>query len=408
MTNSTRVTAGAERTLDFTGKLVILLSGVLSSLSLTAINSVLPSIARDLAHGPDDAVLVKQLVGAVALAMAVGAPLSGYLADRIGLRPTLFAASIVYTVAGTAGLYLSSLPALLVSRLFLGLAAASIQVLGLTMVNKTLKEQARAKWMGLHASFAIVGTLFFYPIAGQLGEISWRLPFLLYGGGAVLVVGLMCSRGDEAARAEPFQTRTAAAPAGPGIISWFPWHYLLLAFTAGAMTFLPAISVPFQLKQQADATPSMISYVLTGGSAVGAAIAMLYGPARRRFSAHTAFLFSFGMAGLGALVAANAWSFSGVVCGILLHSIGTAWFSPNIMTALGGKVTHDQQGRAAGLVKAAFFLSTPLTVILIQPLVQTFGEVISMQVVAILGSIMFVVMALRMALATRAQPALAK
>jgi len=40
--------------------------------------------------------------------------------------------------------------------------------------------------------------------------------------------------------------------------------------------------------------------------------------------------------------------------------------------------------------------------------VQTFGEVISMQVVAILGSFMFVVMALRMALATRAQPALAK
>ena len=47
--------AGAEGTLDFTGKLVILLSGLLSALCLTAINSVLPSIARDLAHGPHDA-----------------------------------------------------------------------------------------------------------------------------------------------------------------------------------------------------------------------------------------------------------------------------------------------------------------------------------------------------------------
>ena len=170
------------------------------------------------------------------------------------------------------------------------------------------------------------------------------------------------------------------------------------------MTFLPAISLPFQLKQQAGATPSIISYVLTGGSAVGAGMALLYGPARRRFSAHTAFLFSFGMAGLGALIAANAWSFLGVVCGILLHSIGTAWFSPNIMTALGGKVTHDQQGRAAGLVKAAFFLSTMLTVVLIQPLVQTYGEVIAMQVVAVLGSLMFVVMALRTAIVVRAHP----
>ena len=120
MANMITTRAGAEGTLDFTQKLVILLSGLLSALSLTAINSVLPSIARNLAHGPNDAMLVKQLIGAVALAMAAGAPLGGYLADKIGLRPTLFGASVLYTVAGTAGLYLNSLPLLLVSRLLLG------------------------------------------------------------------------------------------------------------------------------------------------------------------------------------------------------------------------------------------------------------------------------------------------
>src|SRR5580692_4223811 len=183
MINLDAAEAGAEGTLDVTGKLVVLLSGMLSALCLTAINSVLPSIARDLAHGPNDAMLVKQLIGAVALAMAAGAPLGGYLADKIGLRPTLFGASVLYTVAGTAGLYLNSLPLLLVSRLLLGLAAASIQVLGLTMINTTLKGNARAKWMGLHISVAIFSTLFFQPLAGLLGEISWRLPFALYAGG---------------------------------------------------------------------------------------------------------------------------------------------------------------------------------------------------------------------------------
>ena len=59
---------GTEGTLDFTQKLVILLSGLLSSLSLTAIGPVLPSIAQHLAHGPNDAMLVKQLIGAVTLA----------------------------------------------------------------------------------------------------------------------------------------------------------------------------------------------------------------------------------------------------------------------------------------------------------------------------------------------------
>jgi len=402
MANMDTTEAGAEGTLDFTSKLVILLSGLLSALCLTAINSVLPSIARDLAHGPNDAMLVKQLIGAVALAMAAGAPLGGYLADKIGLRPTLFAASVLYTVAGTAGLYLNSLPLLLVSRLLLGLAAASVQVLGLTMVNTTLKGNARAKWMGLHVSVAIFGTLFFHPLAGQLGEISWRLPFALYAGGAVLVLGLLFSRGNSLAKAEPTIAAAAAAKAGPGIISWFPWHYLPLALVMGAMTFLPTVSIPFQLKEQAGATPSMIAYVLTGTSAIGAIMAFLYGPARRRLSAHAAFLIGFGLAGMGALIAANSSSFTGVLGGLLVHSMGAAWFSPNIMTALGSKVTREQQGRAAGMVKAAQFLAAPLAVTLVQPFVKQYGEVIAMQAVAVVGLAMFVIMALRMATAVGA------
>jgi MFS family permease len=396
---NTKTTDGAEGTLDFTSKLVILSSGLLSALCLTAINSVLPSIARALAHGPGDAMLVKQLIGAVALAMAAGAPLGGYLADRIGLRPTLFAASVLYTVAGTAGLYLNSLPLLLVSRLLLGLAAASIQVLGLTMINTTLKGNARARWMGLHISVAIFGTLFIHPLAGQLGEISWRLPFALYAGGAILVLGLLLSRGSSVAKAQSTiaaATATAAAGAGPGIISWFPWHYVPLSLVIGAMTFLPTISIPFQLKEQAGATPSTIAYVLTGTSAIGAIMAFFYGPARRHLSAHAAFLIGFGLAGTGALIAANSSSFGGVLSGLFIHSMGAAWFAPNIMTALGSKVTQEQQGRAAGLVKAAHFLAAPLAVTLVQPFVKQYGEVIAMQAVAVIGLGMFAIMALRM------------
>ena len=402
MANVDTTAACAEGTLDFTGKLVVLLSGLLSALCLTAINSVLPSIARDLVRGPNDAMLVKQLIGAVALAMAAGAPLGGYLADKIGLRPTLFAASVLYTVAGTAGLYLSSLPLLLVSRLLLGLAAASVQVLGLTMINTTLKGNARAKWMGLHISVAIFGTLFIHPLAGQLGEISWRLPFALYAGGVVLVLGLLFGGGNSLAKAEPTISATAAVKAGPGIISWFPWHYLPLSLIIGTLTFLPTISIPFQLKEQAGATPSMIAYVLTGTSAIGATMAFFYGPARRHLSAHAAYLIGFGLAGTGALIAANTSSFAGVISGLFVHSMGASWFSPNIMTALGSKVTKEQQGRAAGMVKAAHFLAAPLAVTLVQPFVKQYGEVIAMQAVAVIGLAMFVVMALRMATAVGA------
>ena len=321
------------------------------------------------------------------------------------MRPTLFAASVLYTVAGTAGLYLNNLPILLVSRLLLGLAAASIQILGLTMVNTTLKGNARAKWMGLHVSVAIFGTLFFSPLAGQLGEISWRLPFALYAGGAVLVLGLLFGRGNNPTKAEPTIAEAAADKAGAGILSWFPWHYLPLAFLIGAVTYLPTVSIPFQLKEQAGATPSTISYVLTGTSAVGAIMAFLYGPARRHLSAHTAFLIGFGLVGTGALIAANSASFAAVLSGLFILSTGASWFSPNIMTALGSKVTKQHQGQAAGMVKAAQFLSAPIAVTAVQPFVKQYGEVIAMQAVAVMGLAMFVVMALRMATAGNRSPA---
>jgi MFS family permease len=408
MANIDATEAGAEGTLDFTGKLVVLLSGLLSALCLTAINSVLPSIARELVRGPNDVMLVKQLIGAVALAMAAGAPLGGYLADKLGIRPTLFGASILYTVAGTAGLYLNDLSLLLVSRLLLGLSAASIQVLGLTMVNTTLKGNARAKWMGLHVAVAILGSLFIFPLAGQLGEISWRLPFALYAGGAILIVGLLFSRGNSRASPVPTIAKTAAAKEGPGMISWFPWHYVPLSLLIGTMTFLPTVSIPFQLKEQAGATPSMIAYVLTGTAAIGAITAFLYGPARRRLSVHAAFLMSFGLVGTGALIAANSSSFAAVLSGLFLHSMGASWFSPNIMTALGSKVTKERQGRAAGIVKAASFLAAPIAVTLVQPFVKQYGEVIAMQAVAVIGLTMFVVMAVRMATAANPPPAPAR
>ena len=64
----------------------------------------MPAIDTALAHSPHDSLLVKQLLGAVGLAMVAGAPLGGYLVDRLGLRTLLVGGSLLYTAA-TAGLY---------------------------------------------------------------------------------------------------------------------------------------------------------------------------------------------------------------------------------------------------------------------------------------------------------------
>ncbi len=392
--------------LNFGEKVVVMSGGVLAGLALAGMNPVMPSIERDLAHSDFDAMLVKQMLGVVSLAMVIGAPLGGFLIDRLGMRRILLAATLVYAIAGTAGFYLASLPMLLVSRLVLGAAAASIQIMSITLINTKLGGNDRAKWMGLHVSIATISMMLIMPLSGALGEIGWHWPFLLYAVGLVLFAAVLFDRGSGTARVA--HAPGSAGPAGkhgPGIISWFPWHYLLLAILIGAVTFLPAIYIPFQLREQAGLTPSGIALVLTGTSVLGALSSMFYGPARRLLSSHAAFACSFGLAGAGALVTAHAASLPVMLGGLVIYSLGISWFVPNIMTALGAKVTADQQGRAAGLVKAAHFLSAPLCVVLVEPYARQYGAATVMLVVAVIGSVMFAVSLLRMAMLAKAKPA---
>lgn len=385
--------------LDLGSKLVIVLGGVLAALALTAINSVLPQIDDALAHSARDSMLVKQLIGGVGLAMVFGAVLSGFLVDRFGLRPVMLVASVVYVVAGTAGLYLGTLNLLLGSRLVLGLTAACIQVSSLALINRRLEGAQRAKWMGIHISVAMFGTIFVHPLAGHLGELNWRYPFALYGLGAVLVLGMVFSR------PEPEERKPAvSAPVAIShvtlrdrlrALSWFPFHYIPFAFLVGSIVFLPNIYLPFILRQY-GATPSHIAYVLTAESITGSIVAMCYGPVRRVLSYHATFMVSFACAAVGTLLAAAATSLMGVVGGMLVFGLGTGWLMANIMTALGGKVSTERQGRAAGFVKAAHFMSGPLAIVLIEPLARSGGPISALLVVACVAGLLFVLIGLRL------------
>jgi MFS family permease len=392
--------------LDWGEKVVVLVGGILAAMALTVINPILPMLESALAQGPTDAMLVKQLFGVTTLAMVIGAPLGGFLVDRIGMKRLLLAASLVYAVAGTAGLYLSSLPLLLVSRLFLGAATACIQVMSLTLVNTRLDDAGRAKWMGLHVSTAIFCSLLIMPFAGILGDVSWRWPFGLYLIGLIVFFAILLGAGADHGRLRPVAATDEPAAGGPSIWRWMPWHYVLVSLLVGAITFLPTIYLPYQYQEQAGLSPSGIAIAMTAAALVGGITAMLYGRARRAISVHVTFLISFGLAGTGMLIAAFGTNLATVVGGVILYSVGNAWFVPNVMTGLGAKLAPHQQARAAGLVKAGHFLSTPVCVLLVEPYARQYGAVSVMLLAAVMAFGVVALVLLRMAApGTRSLPA---
>src|SRR5258708_1353708 len=145
-----------------------------------------------------------------------------------------------------------------------------------------------------------------------------------------------------------------------------------------------------------------IGIVATVSALIGSTTAFLYVRARRVLSTYAAFAISFGLAGAGALIAGLA-PYPLLLLGLAMHGTGVAWFVPNIMTAIGTRVGPAQQARAAGLIKAAPFLSAPPCIFLQDMIAGKFGPAMAMVVVSMLALPVFAVALVRMMTVGRAQ-----
>jgi MFS family permease len=346
---------------------VILAGGPAVGLAMSIVQPVLPSIAADLAHGPDDEFLVKMLMGVMGAAMVLGAALTGFLADRIGLKRIMTANYALYALAGTAGVYLTDLHALIASRFLLGVAAAGAVTGSIIVINEFVPRGKRANWLGYYNAVAQFSSVLLNPVSGFLGELSWHWSFAIYGIAAPFVLVAFFALGG---KIQP--TATLAAVSQP-LYRWFPYRFALIGLCIGLIMYIPVVYLPFLLNSLGMTSPAMISLVLTADIIAGSIAAILYGPARRVLSEYGAFVISFACAAFGLAVAALSTSILLVVIGSIFFGIGVAWFLPNLMASVSTRVTPEQQGRAVGLVKGAVYLGSPLAVILAEPAARTYG-----------------------------------
>ncbi len=349
-------------------KAIMLSTGPLFLLAFSAVIPGLPRIEAALAHGPRDGILIKQLVGIVGISVAVGAPLAGFLIDRIGPRVILAVTSGLYALAGTAGLLIHGLPLLVASRALVGVAAGAIDTTALVLINTRLRADEQAKWMGLHMSAMMIFSIVSQPVIGDLAAIGWRYPFALYVLG--LPVGVIGAMGLHDRRP---RRSTVVRPEGGRIAASFPVRLALLALALGTVSYSVAIYGPYLITARGVADPGRIALVIMGQSAISAAFSMAYGRCRRRLSVSGVFAISLAAAAAGCLMAAVSSGFWGAVWGLLIVAIGLAWFFPNLATAVGQAVPASQQGRVLGFVRTGFEISATLCVIWLEPISRRFG-----------------------------------
>ena len=149
----------------------------MEQLDATIVNTAIPSIAADLHVTP---LSLKSVVTSYILSLAVGIPISGWMADRFGTRRVFGIAIAIFTMASVlCGLALN--PTMMTaSRLLQGIGGAMMMPVGRLAIIRTFPKSELLGAMNFVIIPALIGPLLGPTIGGLIVHwISWRAIFFV-------------------------------------------------------------------------------------------------------------------------------------------------------------------------------------------------------------------------------------
>lgn len=356
-------------------KLITLL--LISSMTVMAgatLSPALPQIQKFFQEVPDSGFWVRLMLTMPGLFTAISAPFAGIIADRLGRRPLLLAAILLYGLAGGSGLVLSSISGLLIGRALLGLAVGAIMTTATALIADYYQGPQRNQVMGIQASFMSFGGVAFLVLGGLLADIGWRAPFLIYLM-AFVVFGLALVFITEPKVETPSpQDAVVAAPPAPLPTAGLAAIYALVFVTMTAFYLVP-VQLPFYLQTLSEGQVSNTSIGMAIGAQnlASALVSTRYRAVKDRLSFPAVMGIGFVGMALGYGVIAMASSYSLVLVGLVTAGSGLGLLIPNVNVWVNAIAPPTSRGRAIGGLTTCLFLGQFASPILSQPLIGPLG-----------------------------------
>lgn len=149
----------------------------MQGLDTTIINTALPAMAESLQENP---LKMHGIVISYVLAVAACIPLSGWLADRFGVRNIFFAAIVIFTAASLGCALSNDFNLLIVFRVIQGIGGALLVPVGRLAMLKIIPREQFLSAMSLMSLAGLLGPLMGPILGGWLVEYaSWHWIFLI-------------------------------------------------------------------------------------------------------------------------------------------------------------------------------------------------------------------------------------
>lgn len=341
---------------------VLLLAGsCMPVLGSVLITPVLPQLSEHFADVQGAEILVPMIVAIPALIIAIFAPFAGQIVDRLGRKTLLLIAMFAYAIVGTAPAWLEALPAILLSRVFVGVCEAAIMTVCTTLiVDYFHEERRRNKYLGLQTVTTTLAATVFIALGGALGVGGWHTPFWVYAISIVIAIPMIFSLWEPTA-VEAGDTREEA-----GAKVRIPWRRIgvpLLVTLFGGFTFYVIIIeasylvVGTGVAATDTATIGLVAAVASLATAIGGfTFARL-----AKLRAGRLLPLAFGLQALGMLLIWVSPGLPGIIVGAVIASFGSGLLLPSLVTWVVAATQFEDRGRVTGWWTAAFFLGQFLT-----------------------------------------------
>jgi EmrB/QacA subfamily drug resistance transporter len=149
----------------------------MEQLDSTIVNTAIPAMAASLAVAP---LSLKAVVTSYILSLAVGIPVSGWIADRFGTRRVFALAVAIFTLASVLCGLSVNVPMLVAARILQGLGAAMMTPVGRLAIIRTFPKSELLVAMNFVIIPALIGPLLGPTVGGLIVHwLSWREIFFV-------------------------------------------------------------------------------------------------------------------------------------------------------------------------------------------------------------------------------------
>lgn len=361
-----RVVAGRG---DGVRTLTLLGASALTVMSGATIAPAMPGLVRSGLSGAESETVVRLVLTMPALAIALFAPFAGYAADRFGRAPLLLGGIGLYALAGTAGIWAPTMWVLLVSRVVLGVAVATIMTCVTALVGDYFIGAKRSHFLGIQAAFMGFGGVVFLLLGGYLAEVSWRAPFYVYLLSVIVLPGVLAFplRGYVAASADSVAAALPAPPMGPLARVYFG------AFMGMALFYVVPVQMPFYVERVLERSSGLTGLIIASNTLFFALMSLQYRRIRGNVSFGVIAALGFGFVGLGLVTVVAMEGLAVAFGGMAVLGTGMGLLMPNFGAWVLELTPEHTRGRAASGLTASVFAGQFMSPLLFAPVHAAWG-----------------------------------